>query len=116
MVNGKESRTRGTISKEACRKTTTTMKFKKQPNQLNGVVHRQMAIFQDNMPDVDKVEKYRRARMYRRLILNSKRVRNISTSANSTQSCNTQQNTQGKLKKRCVSIIILLDFPITFYD
>ncbi|KAI3765086.1 hypothetical protein L2E82_15111 [Cichorium intybus] len=95
MVYENERRIRGTIFKEACRKMTIPMKSKTQPTELNGVVRGQMTRFQANMIDVDKLEKYRRARAYRRLKLNSKRVRNISTSVNNTKSRKTRQNIEG---------------------
>ncbi|KAI3522172.1 hypothetical protein L1887_11654 [Cichorium endivia] len=70
------------------------MKLKRQSRQLTGVFCGQNAKHEAIIIQVDKDEEYRRARMFRRLILNSKRGRNILTSANNTQSLNSQQNTR----------------------
>lgn len=93
MVYENERRIPDKITKDVLRKKSMVMKLKNQSRQLDGVVRGQTMGLEDNMADVDRLEKYRCARMRRRFILDSKRVRNISTRAKNTQSCNTQQNT-----------------------
>ncbi|KAL4581291.1 hypothetical protein LXL04_017502 [Taraxacum kok-saghyz] len=87
----------GNIStKGAFTNRAALMKARGQPSQVNGLLDRQIVGFEGNMIDVDKVEKFRRARMARRLKLNSKRLRNISMSATNTQLGTSQQNTQDR--------------------